>query len=141
VYDYEGGKKEWGSWGLPHEGTNVPSVSAADVAHVDVPTCTLDDDLSHVRARVRAAGWDTCIVVNEHRIVLGRLGRRAIAGDTDESVAEAMSPGPSTIRPSIGVDALLDRMHARKLGSILVTTPNGRLIGLVRRADLPGSGD
>jgi Mg/Co/Ni transporter MgtE len=138
VYDYKAGKKDWGSWGLPHDGTNVPSVAAADVAHVDVPTCTLDDDLSQVRAHVRAAGWDTCIVVNEHRIVLGRLGRRAIAADADESVAQAMSPGPSTIRPSIGVDALLERMDTRKLGTILVTTPDGRLIGLVRRADLPG---
>jgi CBS-domain-containing membrane protein len=136
VYDYEGGKKDWGSWGLPHEGTNVPSVSAADVAHADVPTCTLDDELTEVRARVRAAGWDTCIVVNDRRVVLGRLGRKAVAADTDETVAEAMTPGPSTIRPSIGADALLERLRSRELHSILVTTPNGRLVGLVRRGDL-----
>ena len=136
VYDYEGGKKDWGSWGLPHEGTNVPSVSAADVAHVDVPTCSLDDELGEVRTRVRAAGWDTCIVVNEHGIILGRLGRKAIAADADASVAEAMTPGPSTVRPSIGTEALLERMQARSLNSILVTTPNGRLVGLVRRDDL-----
>src|SRR5712691_10037548 len=107
VYDYTAGKKDWGSYGLPREGTNVPERTAGDVAHRDVPTCTLDDPLADVRERVRAAGWNTCIVVNEQHVVLGRLGRKALAADSDESVEEAMTPGPSTVRPSIGADALL----------------------------------
>jgi Mg/Co/Ni transporter MgtE len=101
-----------------------------------VPTCTLNEQLAQVRERVRAAGWNTCIVVNEERVVLGRLGRRAVAGDSDESVEEAMSLGPNTVRPSIGTDALLERMRARNLSSYLVTTPDGRLVGLVRTDDL-----
>jgi hypothetical protein len=76
VYDYVAGKKDWGSYGLPHEGTNVPERTAGDVARRNVPTCALDDNLTEVRERVRAAGWDTCIVVNAQRVVLGRLGRR-----------------------------------------------------------------
>jgi Mg/Co/Ni transporter MgtE len=105
-----------------------------------VPTCTLDEGLPKVRERVRAAGWDTCIVVNEERVVLGRLGRRAVVGDSDESVEEAMSPGPSTVRPSIGTDALLERIRARNLSSYLVTTADGRLVGFVRREDLESGG-
>ena len=101
-----------------------------------MPTCALADRLADVRERVRAAGWDACIVVNQHRVVLGRLGRKALAADTDESIEEAMTPGPSTVRPSIGTDALLERMRARNLTSILVTTPDGRLVGLVLRAEL-----
>ena len=65
-----------------------------------------------------------------------RLGRRALAADTDESVEEAMTPGPSTVRPSIGVDALLERIRVRKLSSFLVTTPDGRLVSLVLREDI-----
>jgi Mg/Co/Ni transporter MgtE len=136
VYDYVAGKKDWGSYGLPREGTNVPARTAGDLAHRDVPTCTLDEPLELVRERVRAAGWDTCIVVNEQRVVLGRLGRKALAGGTDESLEEAMSPGPGTVRPSIGNDALLERMRPRNLTSYLVTTPDGRLVGLVRRDEL-----
>jgi CBS domain-containing protein len=136
VYDYAAGKKSWGSYGLPREGTNVPERTAGDVAHRDVPTCGLDEPLAEVRERVRAAGWDTCIVLNEERVVLGRLGRKAIAGAADQSVEEAMSPGPSTVRPSIGADALLERVHRRNLTSYLVTTPDGRLVGLVRRSEL-----
>ncbi len=136
VYDYVAGKKDWGSYGLPREGTNVPARTAGDVAHRDVPTCTLADRLADVRERVRASGWDTCIVVNEQRVVLGRLGRQALASEIDSSVEEAMTPGPSTVRPSIGADALLERIRARNLTSFLVTTPDGRLVGLVRRDDL-----
>lgn len=109
---------------------------AADLARKDVPVCTLSDALADVRRQVRAAGWDTCIVVNRQRVVLGRLGRKAIASDTDANVEEAMTLGPSTVRPSIGADALLGRMRERNLSSYLVTTPDGRLVGLVRRSEL-----
>jgi CBS domain-containing protein len=136
VYDYVPGKKDWGSYGLPREGTNVPSRTAGEVAHRDVPTCTLDERLADVRERVRADGWDTCVVVNEQRVVLGRLGRKAVAAEDESSIEQTMSPGPSTVRPSIGVDALLERIRARNLTSFLVTTPDGRLVGLVRRSDL-----
>lgn len=106
-----------------------------------MPTCGLDARLADVRERVLASGWDTCIVVNEHRVVLGRLGRRALAPDVDMSVDQALAPGPNTVRPSIGVDALLERMLARNLTSFVVTTPDGRLIGLVRRAELESRPD
>ncbi len=135
VNDYVAGKKDWGSYGLLHEGTNVPDRSAGDVAHRDVPICGLADRLADVQERVRAAGWDTCIVVNEQRVVLGRLGRKALGSDADASVEEAMTPGPSTVRPSIGGEDLLERMRERNLTSYLVTTPVGRLVGLVRRSE------
>jgi CBS domain-containing protein len=136
VHDYVAGKKSWGSYGLPREGASVPERTAGDVTHREVPTCTLDDRLADVREAVQAAGWDTCVVLNEQRVVLGRLGRKAVASGGDETVEKAMSPGPSTVRPSIGTDALLDRMRSRNLTSYLVTTPDGRLVGLVRRGDL-----
>jgi hypothetical protein len=47
-----------------------------------------------------------------------------------------MIPGPSTVRPSIGTDALLERICRRNLTSLLFTTPDGRLVGLVRRDGL-----
>src|SRR2546425_12098954 len=86
VNDYVAGKKDWGSYGLPHEGTNVPERLAGDVAHRGVPTCALADRLADVKGRGRAGGWDTCIVANEQRVGLGRLGRQGLAADTDESV-------------------------------------------------------
>jgi Mg/Co/Ni transporter MgtE len=86
--------------------------------------------------RVRAGGWDTCFVVNDSNVVLGRLGRRAIGSKGKKTIEEAMTEGPSTVRPSIGASALLERMRSRDLTSFPVTTSDGRLVGLALRADV-----
>ena len=73
-----------------------------------MPICALGDRLAEVQERVRAVNWDMCIVLNEQRVVLGGLGRKALASGDDGSAGEAMTPGPSRVRPSIGTDALLE---------------------------------
>jgi CBS-domain-containing membrane protein len=135
AYEYEDGKRDWGSFGLPREETLAQTPNAGDVARRDVPTCLLGDDLREVRERVRSAGWDTCFVVTEERVVLGRLGKRALAGDDEGTVESAMSEGPSTVRPSIGIDALIERMDERQLTTFPITTSDGKLVGLVMRTD------
>jgi hypothetical protein len=133
VYDYEAGKADWGAAGLPREGTITSEPSAGDAADPGIPTCSLLEDLPSVRARVQASGWDQCIVVNEQRIVLGRLGRKALAADDGRSVEQAMSAGPSTVRPNVRLRELEQRLERQGLRSALVTTNEGRLIGVVRR--------
>jgi CBS domain-containing protein len=133
VYDYVAGKADWGSFGLPLEGTKGPR--AGEHVRADVPTCRLEERLQDVRRMVGPAGWDTCIVVNEQHVVLGRLGRQALASDEDVTVEAAMTPGPSTVRPSITLAAIVERMERQKLTSALVTRSDGTLAGLLRRAD------
>jgi CBS domain-containing protein len=135
VYDYEDGKRDWGSFGLPREGKKAQEPSGGDFARRDVPTCRLEDALQEVRHRVRASGWETCMVVNERGIVLGRIGRKALRADSDQTVEEAMTEGPSTVRPSIGVSALLKRMIDNRLTSFVVTTADGKLVGVVLREE------
>ena len=88
-----------------------------------------------MRDRVSAAGWDTCIVVNDARIVLGRLGRSALTGGSDATVEQAMSEGPSTIRPDTTLEAITQRLREQKLTTALVTTLEGTLVGLLRLDD------
>jgi CBS domain-containing protein len=133
VYDYVAGKADWGLFGLPLEGTNGPR--AGEYVRSDVPTCRLESRLQDVRPRVGAAGWDTCIVVNGYGIVLGRLGRRALASHEDVEAEAAMTAGPSTVRPSITLAAIVERMAKQKLTGALVTRSDGTLVGLLRRAD------
>src|SRR5919201_3152684 len=92
VHDYAAGKADWGSAGLPLEGTRGSATRVGAHLNRGIPTCRLDEQLSEVRARVRALG-STCFVVNDEQVVLGRLGRTALAGDDDPSVEEAMSAG------------------------------------------------
>jgi len=98
-----------------------------------VPSCRLDEPIGDVRASVRAAGSDTCFVVNAENVVLGRLDRAALAGEEDVSVEEAMSAGPSTVRPSLELDRAVERMRRQNLTTLPVTTSDGRLFGLLER--------
>ena len=82
---------------------------------------------------MRAAGSDTCFVVNDEQVVLGRLGRAALAGDDQVSVEQAMNAGPSTVRPSLELDQAVERMRRQNLTTLPVTTSEGRLLGLLER--------
>ena len=73
-----------------------------------------------------------CVVVNDRRIVLGRLRRSTLAGaDPDAPVEQVMEPGPSTVRPSMDARQLVER----NLGAAIVTTPEGVLVGIFDRAE------
>ncbi len=85
--------------------------------------------------RLDESGWDTCFVVDERRVVLSRIGRRAIRGREDVSAEQAMTLGPSTIRPSARLRDVVERMRTQKLRSLPVTTSDGRLVGLLLRED------
>jgi CBS domain-containing protein len=67
--------------------------------------------------------------------VLGRIGRRAIRGREDVTAEQAMTPGPSMIRPSARLRDTVERMQRQNLSNLPVTTPDGRLVGLLTRRD------
>ena len=73
------------------------------------------------------------MVVTEQGVVLGRLGRNALRASAAQTVEEAMTEGPSTVRPSIGRAALLKRMQDNGLTSFVITTADGKLVGVVLR--------
>jgi CBS domain-containing protein len=133
VYDYVAGKADWGAAGLPLDGTLGPR--AGEHVRRDVPTCRLDERLPDVQERVRAGGWDTCVVVSEGGVVLGRLGREALRSTEDVSAEEAMTAGPGTVRPSVTLARITSRMQQRGLSGVLVTRSDGTLVGLLLRAD------
>ncbi len=101
----------------------------------DVPTCRLTDRLGDVCDKVRAAGWESCIVINERRVVLGRIRRDALDGDATQAAEAVMQAGPATVRPSEPLDALVKRMQRKHVDSIVVSTSDGVLVGVLRRED------
>jgi len=64
---------------------------------------------------VSAVGWNTCMVVNASGVVLGRLGRKALGSEEEVAVEAVMTAGPSTVRPSITLAAIVERMQSQKL--------------------------
>ena len=136
VYDYTAGKADWGSYGLSLDGDADSSTRVGAHLRTDVPTCRLEDRLPELCRRLDESGWETCFVVNNEGVVLGRIGRAAIRGRQDLSAEEAMTPGPSTIRPSARLDAVAERMQRQCLTTLPVTTPDGSLVGLITRRDV-----
>jgi Mg/Co/Ni transporter MgtE len=135
VYHYTPGKDGWLTMGLPTEGPEANTPRAGDVADRDTPTCALSDRLGDVRDRLRAMAKTSCIVVNDQRVVLGRIRGEALDGDPEQTVEAVMEAGPTTVRPSEPLDALIERMQKRRAGSIVVSTADGVLVGVLRRED------
>jgi CBS domain-containing protein len=68
--------------------------------------------------------------------VLGRLGRAALTRDDDASIEEAMTAGPSTVRPSLDLTAAVERMRKQNLTNLPVTR-----FGLIWRDDAERAGE
>jgi Mg/Co/Ni transporter MgtE len=129
------GKLDWLTAGLPVEGNTVERPRAGDVARRDVPTCRLDETIGEVRKRVRAAGWNACVVVNDERVVLGLLREAELEKGADELIEQVMRPGPSTFRPNVPIEEMAQYMVDHNLPTSPITSSDGRLIGLLRRED------
>jgi CBS domain-containing protein len=135
VYDYTAGKSDWMAAGLPTEGEAAGRPTAATVARRDVPTCHLKESLRDVRERVRAVGWNACVVVNAERIVMGLLRAEQLGREEDFTVEAAMRPGPSTFRPNVPIAEMAEVMAKHDLPNAPVTTSAGELIALLVRED------
>ena len=72
---------------------------------------------------------------NDTRIVLGRLRGDALSGDIAQSIEAVMEAGPTTVRPDERLGDLAQRMRHFDVGQMLVTLPDGRLGGILRRDD------
>ena len=120
---------------MPSEGTDADIPRAAAVVRRDVPTCRPSEHLDAARERARAQGWDECLVVNDERIVLGRLRFDRLDAPPATVVEHIMEPGPTTIRPDEQLAKLASRLEEKHVDRIVVATPDGRLVGVVERRD------
>ena len=137
VYDYLPGKADWLARGLPREGAKAGEHRAGDVARDDVVTCALDERIADIRARVEASPYGFALVTSPGGTLLGRLGRTALEAAPDATAEELMEPGPPTVRADTALAELRDRLDRRNRRTAVVTTPEGVLLGVVRRDDLP----
>ena len=133
VFDYKGGKSDWLAFGyLVERGESVPT--AADAIIPDAPTCGLDTPVTAIRERMATGGWSWAVVIDERRIVLGRIRREDVdSAEGDATADSVMEEGPSTYRPSVPCAELVERMKSRGFELALITDPDGRWLGLTSR--------
>jgi CBS-domain-containing membrane protein len=132
-----GGKGDWLANGLPREGEKASVPYAGDLVDRDPPACLLSDMVSDVRAALEGTGYGFCLVLNDRRIVLGRVRRSSIAdADADVPVESVMEPGPSTVRFDTPARDLVERLAEKELKTAIVSTPGGCLVGVFHRTDV-----
>jgi len=134
-FDYLPGKVDWLARGLPTEGEAAGETRASQLVRDDAVTCLLDTPMGSIRESVAASPYGFAFVTTEHGILLGRLRRAAVEDDPAARAEAVMELGPSTVRADTSAAELVDRMRRRDLATLVVTDPEGRLLGVVRRAD------
>jgi rhodanese-related sulfurtransferase len=138
AYDYALSKVDWMAHGLPMEGSAAARPTAHSFVRNDVATCTLEDNASEIKERIDASPYGFALVLSEH-VVLGRVRRSVLDTAPDDATAEQlMEAGPSTSRADTDPAKLASQLHRVGANTAILTTPEGELIGVVRRADLPG---
>lgn len=107
----------------------------ANVMRSDVPTCPLASTIGTARTALGQSDWQLCVVVNDERVILGLLYGKAWDAPDDTPVETVMSNGPPTTRPSTFIDDMVERLHRRKTPGILISGPNGVLMGYLWTSD------
>jgi Mg/Co/Ni transporter MgtE len=138
VHDYAPGKVDWLAHGLPAEGADANRPTAGRLARRDAVTCSLEDQTRVVLERVVASPYGFALVLSPAGVLLGRLRRSVLetAGEAD-GIESIIEPGPSTIRAHLTSEELRQRAEESGVRSLVVTTPGGVLLGVVRRDDIP----
>lgn len=136
VFRYTLGKADWAASGLLLEGSQAAVPGAGTLARRDVPTCRLTERLGEVRERLRAAAVSGCVVINDVGVVLGWLSPTALGADFQTAVETTMETGPTTVRPNTPLPTVLKRMREQQLDTLLVTTSDGQLVGMLVRAEV-----
>jgi predicted transcriptional regulator len=133
VYDYVPGKSDWMAAGLPREGRSAQIPNAGDLARADVATCRYRSSATEALESMHANGVNFCVAVDRDSVVVGMVYRDEAQNADGRTVEEVMRRGPTTIRASEPLEPLTARMTRADVDAILVTTPEGRLLGLLDR--------
>lgn len=128
VYDYAPGKQDWLAFNLASEGSG--DLVGAHL-RTDVATCDLRERLSDVE-RPSASDPYRLVVVLDGDVVAGVLDDDAFDAAGQTRAGEVMRAGPTTTRPSEERSSMEDRMRRAGVDHILVTSSDGRLLGVFR---------
>ena len=100
-----------------------------------MPTCGANTAAGLALQQAHAQGWDRCVVIAGEGTVIGILRAGRIGASERSLAAEVMQAGPATVRAHEEFDATWQRMRERHVAHLLVTTPDGALIGVVDADD------
>jgi CBS domain-containing protein len=97
--------------------------------------CSPDDRVADVLEAVWRSPYSFALVTDGQGMLLGRVRARR-ERDLDAVAGEVMELDPSTVRPHRSAAGLAQQLAERDQDWAIVTTPEGRLLGIAWREDL-----
>jgi CBS domain-containing protein len=128
VYDYAAGKTDWLAADLPFEGTArlAGMFTRRGVATAAEPTLAPE-----ALRLLDSQGFGPVPVLNQAGVVMGAAYRRDLESASRQAqVGTVMRFGITTVRPSEDAAALAHRMDHAQVTRVVVTRPDGTLVGL-----------
>ncbi len=103
-----------------------------------VATAAEDTPAAEALRLLDAQGFGPVLILNQAGVVMGAAYRDALTSAAGEAEAgTVMRFGVSTVRPSEGAAALAHRMGHAEVTRVVVTRPDGTLVGLFFAPDMP----
>jgi CBS domain-containing protein len=136
VYDYEPGKVDWLAHNLPTEGDRPAPPTVGRVMRDDVTRCGPAERAADVLAAIERSPYPFALVATPGSVVLGRIPASKLNADSVQPVGDIAEPGPKTFRPHHSAENVARQLAKKELRWAIVTTPEGRLLGVASREDL-----
>jgi CBS domain-containing protein len=102
----------------------------------DVALCRPTDRVADVRESIARSPYPFALVTSDDGTLLGRAPSSALDPASDASVWDVAEPGPKTFRPHVSAEKVAGVLNDKGLRWAIVTTPEGRFLGVASREDL-----
>jgi CBS domain-containing protein len=102
----------------------------------DAVRCAPTARISDVRALIERSPYPFALVTGDDGTLLGRAPASALDHTSERPVWDVAEPGPKTFRPHVSAEKVAGVLAEKGLRWAIVTTPEGRLLGVASREDL-----
>ena len=130
------GKVDWLANNLEVEGERADAPTVGRVMRHDVVRCAPIDPAAAVLESIQGSPFPFAVVTNDDGTVLGRVPASALRPPSEKPVWDVAEPGPKTFRPHHSIENVTRHLAEKDLRWAVVTTPEGRLLGVASREDL-----
>jgi CBS domain-containing protein len=121
---------------MPLEGDRCDLPTAGRVIRDDAALCRPTDRISDVRESIERSPYPFALVTSDNGTLLGRAPSSALDPASERPVWDVAEPGPKTFRPHVSAVKVVAVLADKGLRWAIVTTPEGRFLGVASREDL-----
>jgi CBS domain-containing protein len=135
------GKVDWLAHNLPVEGDRPDLATGGRVMRGDAALCRPTDRIADVRDSIERSPYPFALVTSGDGTLLGRVPSSALDRASERPVWDVAEPGPKTFRPHVRAEKVAAVLAEKGLRWAIVTTPEGRVLGVASREDLEAARD